>query len=114
MFVSHIHASIQVLWRNVGYKESNKDTFHTNKLKLNESLAGECISLKDGDFRCECTGTGYYGETCHKGDDEEADVDNDGHDYDDDNKVSDGSVCVCVCKDGSDTLALTCHIGEKI
>ena len=51
---------------------------HTNKLKQNESLAGECISLKDGGFRCECTGTGYYGETCHEGDGEEADVDDDG------------------------------------
>ena len=61
-------------FRSVGYAESNIDTLHTNKLKLNESLAGECISLKDGDFRCECTGTGYYGETCHKGDDEEADM----------------------------------------
>ena len=107
MFVSHIHASIQVLWRNVGYKESNKDTFHTNKLKLNESLTGECISLKDGDYRCECTGTGYYGETCHKG--EEADVDVECHDY-----VNDANVNYeRDCKDGSDAFALTCHIGEK-
>ena len=86
------------------------DTLRTNKLKLNESLAGECISLKDGDFRCECTGTGYYGETCHKGDHEEADVDVGCHDYDDDGKVSDDRDC----KDGSDTLALSCQIGEKI
>ena len=74
-------------FRSIGYAESNIDTLHTSKLKLNESLAGECISLKNGDFRCECTGTGYYGETCHKG--EEADVDVDCHDYDDDGKVSD-------------------------
>ena len=60
-------------FRSVGYAESTMDILHTNKLKLNEELAGECISLKNGDFRCECTGTGYYGETCHKG--EEADVD---------------------------------------
>ena len=31
------------------------------------NLPGECIALNDGGYRCECTGTGYHGETCHKG-----------------------------------------------
>ena len=31
------------------------------------NLPGECIVLNDGGYRCECTGTGYHGETCHKG-----------------------------------------------
>ena len=28
---------------------------------------GECIQLRFGRFRCECTGTGNYGDTCEKG-----------------------------------------------
>ena len=31
------------------------------------SVSGECIALNEGGFRCECTGTGYHGETCHIG-----------------------------------------------
>merc|ERR1711974_233981 len=27
--------------------------------------SGECIALNDGGYHCECTGTGYHGETCH-------------------------------------------------
>ena len=28
---------------------------------------GECIQLRYGQYKCECTGTNFYGEKCEKG-----------------------------------------------
>ena len=28
---------------------------------------GECLQLRYGRFRCECTGTGFYGDNCETG-----------------------------------------------
>ena len=28
---------------------------------------GVCIQVRYGRFRCECTGTGFYGDSCMKG-----------------------------------------------
>ena len=30
------------------------------------SHGGQCIQLKYGGYRCDCTGTGYYGQYCSK------------------------------------------------
>ena len=28
---------------------------------------GECIQLRFGRYKCECTGTNFYGQKCEKG-----------------------------------------------
>ena len=41
---------------------SGKDVCSTSPC----SNSGQCIQLKYGGYRCDCTGTGYYGDYCQK------------------------------------------------
>jgi len=45
---------------NILSKEGVKDPCQQNPCEHQ----GECIQVKYGGYRCECTGTNYYGRTC--------------------------------------------------